>query len=85
MVLLEKQKELSKERICWNFQNSAFDLVERNLKRAVSKTGIKRIFAAGGVLANFTLQNRLYTWAEKNSVELFAPKKKFIVLITVQW
>lgn len=76
MVLMEKQKEISQERICWNFQNVAFDLVERNLKRAVAKTGIRRIFAAGGVLANSTLQKRLQVWAEKNSVELFTPKKK---------
>ncbi|EKR66329.1 putative glycoprotease GCP [Leptospira weilii str. 2006001853] len=76
MVLLEKQKEVSKEQICWNFQNSAFDLVERNLKRAVAKTGIRKVFAGGGVLANTTLQKRLQVWADKNSVELFTPKKK---------
>lgn len=85
MVLLEKQKEVSKEQICWNFQNSAFDLVERNLKRAVAKTGIRKVFAGGGVLANTTLQKRLQVWADKNSVELFTPKKKFIVPIMVQW
>ncbi|MDV6235630.1 tRNA (adenosine(37)-N6)-threonylcarbamoyltransferase complex transferase subunit TsaD [Leptospira ellisii] len=76
MVLMEKQKERSAEQICWNFQNSAFDLVERNLKRAVAITGIRRIYSAGGVLANSTLQKRLQSWAERNSVELFSPKKK---------
>lgn len=74
--LIAKQPELSTQAVCYHFQKTAFELVERNLKRAVSITGIKRILAGGGVLANSTLRNRLSQFAEKNSLEFFSPQKK---------
>lgn len=46
-------------RICRDFQHTAFELVERNLRRAVKRTGISRIVASGGVLANSFLRARL--------------------------
>ncbi|EPG68190.1 tRNA (adenosine(37)-N6)-threonylcarbamoyltransferase complex transferase subunit TsaD [Leptospira wolffii] len=74
--LLAKQPDLPVPRVCYHFQNTAFELVERNLKRAVSITGIRRILAGGGVMANSTLKARLEAYAKKNSLEFFSPQKK---------
>ncbi|TGL57581.1 tRNA (adenosine(37)-N6)-threonylcarbamoyltransferase complex transferase subunit TsaD [Leptospira sarikeiensis] len=74
--LIAKQPDLSVPAVCYHFQKTAFELVERNLKRAVSITGIKRIVAGGGVLANSTLRARLSGFAKKNSLEFFSPQKK---------
>ena len=46
-------------RICRDFQHTVFELVERNLRRAVQITGIDRVVASGGVLANGFLRERL--------------------------
>ncbi|WP_243393328.1 tRNA (adenosine(37)-N6)-threonylcarbamoyltransferase complex transferase subunit TsaD [Leptospira perolatii] len=74
--LLAREPNISVPKVCYHFQNTAFDLVERNLKRAVNKTGIRRVYAGGGVLANSTLQSRLRKFSEENSLEFFSPKKK---------
>lgn len=62
--------------ICYHFQATAFRLVERNLWRAVRKTKIKNVIAAGGVLANQTLRNRLATLAFKKKFLIQFPEKK---------
>ena len=46
-------------RICRDFQRTAFELVERNLRLAVQQSGIPRVVASGGVLANGTLRDCL--------------------------
>lgn len=46
-------------RICRDFQRTAFELVERNLRLAVQQTGIPRVVASGGVLANGYLRECL--------------------------
>ncbi|EQA38383.1 tRNA threonylcarbamoyl adenosine modification protein YgjD [Leptospira inadai serovar Lyme str. 10] len=74
--LIAKQPDLAISKVCYHFQKTAFELVERNIKRAVEITGIKRVLAAGGVLANTTLKLRLESLAEKNSLEFFSPRKK---------
>lgn len=76
--LIAKRPELPVPKVCYHFQNTAFELVERNLKRAVAVTGCRRIIAAGGVLANSALKKRLRKFAEKNYLELFAPDKKIL-------
>jgi len=62
--------------IAYHFQNIAFQLVERNLYRAVKKTKIKRVIAAGGVLANQVLRERLKALATKKKFFLLYPEKK---------
>lgn len=64
--------------IAFHFQNTAFRLVERNLWRAVVKTGIKRVVAAGGVLANQTLRNRLVNLSNKKKFLLHFPERKIL-------
>ncbi|MCB1158781.1 MAG: tRNA (adenosine(37)-N6)-threonylcarbamoyltransferase complex transferase subunit TsaD, partial [Leptospiraceae bacterium] len=71
-----KEREISK--ICYHFQNTAFQLVEKNIKRAVKKTGIRRVVAAGGVLANDTLKARLKKLAGKENIQISYPERKVL-------
>ena len=76
-----KKHELSEEKIneiCFHFQNTAFQLVEKNIIKAVKLTGIKTVVASGGVLANETLRKRLTKIAENKKLELFFPEKKIL-------
>lgn len=66
------------EKICYYFQKTAFQLVEKILTRAVKKTKIKNIIASGGVLANQTLRTHLDLFAKKNAVNLIYPKQKIL-------
>lgn len=71
---LDYKQNISK--ICYHFQNAAFTLVERNLWRAIQKTKIKNVIAAGGVLANQTLRDRLINLANKKKFQIQFPQKK---------
>lgn len=65
-------------KLCFDFQNSAFELVERNLVHAVRKTGVGRIILAGGVAANGTLQERLKRKSDSSGWKFIAPKSKIL-------
>lgn len=60
-------------RICRDFQNTAFELIERILIRSVKKTDIRRVVASGGVLANESLRNRLDDIARRKGLTLRYP------------
>ncbi len=70
--------ETNIQKICYHFQNSAFDLVEKNIIKTVNLTGIKKIVCAGGVLANETLRKRLQELAIKMNLNLFFPESKIL-------
>ena len=63
-------------KLCYDFQNSVFDLVERNLLKAVESIGIKTVVAGGGVLANTTLRDRMNKLATKHNFQFIYPEKK---------
>ncbi len=64
--------------ICFHYQNSAFELVEKNISRLVADTGIRRVTAAGGVMANSSLRERLEKLSLKKRFQLIYPKKKLL-------
>ncbi|TGM00236.1 tRNA (adenosine(37)-N6)-threonylcarbamoyltransferase complex transferase subunit TsaD [Leptospira jelokensis] len=64
------------ERICYYFQKTAFELVLRNINKAIQKTQIKTVVAAGGVLANETLRSLLEAEKTNRSFQLYYPQKK---------
>lgn len=64
------------EKISYYFQKTAFELVVRNIGKAVEKTKIRTIVAAGGVLANETLRSQLSLEAKTHSLQLYYPQKK---------
>ncbi|MCW7457794.1 tRNA (adenosine(37)-N6)-threonylcarbamoyltransferase complex transferase subunit TsaD [Leptospira bandrabouensis] len=72
----ENAKSLPIEKIAYYFQKTAFELVTRNLGKAISKTGIRTVVAAGGVLANGTLRDSLEKEKERSRFDLFYPSKK---------
>ncbi len=75
-VLLAHQRNCNTSKICYDFQETVFELVQRNILKAVQLTGINTILAGGGVLANETLRNTLNDLASKNSLEIIFPKNK---------
>lgn len=78
LQLLKKTdaKNLDIPKVCHDFQNSVFELVERNISILVSQTGIKSVVAAGGVLANGTLRSRLDVLSKKLNFQVHYPQKK---------
>ena len=70
------RKEL--EKICSHFQERAFSLVEKNIKRAVSVTKIREVVVAGGVVANSTLKERLKKISTKLNFHLTVPERKIL-------
>ena len=77
-VIYAHQKGFSVDRICHDFQATVFELIERNLKNASQRTGIKTIVAGGGVLANSSLQNRLAILAQRENIKLICPQNKIL-------
>ncbi|MBL8019702.1 MAG: tRNA (adenosine(37)-N6)-threonylcarbamoyltransferase complex transferase subunit TsaD [Leptospirales bacterium] len=77
-VIRAKQNGHQNERICRDFQNTAFELVERMLLRAIEQTGLRRVVASGGVLANSTLRNRLTKVASDRKIALRIPGTKLL-------
>ncbi len=63
-------------RICYDFQNIVFELVERNLIKAYKQTAIKTVLAGGGVLANDNLRKRLERLSTKNELNIIYPRNK---------
>jgi len=69
-------QDLDVSRICYDFQNTAFELVLRNVKKAVLKTGIRHVIFAGGVLANGTLRDRILESSNQEKWTSYFPQKK---------
>ncbi len=78
VMLASKRPELSAGRICYDFQNTVFELVERMLLRAVKLTGVQRVIASGGVLANGTLRQRLTDLAGRKKFQLHYPQSRIL-------
>ena len=68
----------SVERLAFDFQDTVFELVERVLLRVVQATGLGRVVASGGVLANQTLRARLKSLARKSGFDLVYPRSKLL-------
>jgi N6-L-threonylcarbamoyladenine synthase len=77
-VMRAKQNGHQAERICRDFQKTVFELVERMLLRAAKKTGLRRIVASGGVLANGLLRERLAALADREGLDLRFPLTKLL-------
>lgn len=62
--------------ICYHFQNTAFQLVEKNIWRAIKLTGIREVVCGGGVLANSTLRKKLIELSIRRNFKLYFPDNK---------
>lgn len=76
LYLIQKQNSFSIPNICYDFQETCFELVIRMLKRAIIKTKIKRVEAGGGVLANEELRKKLHELSKEMDVQIYYPKNK---------
>jgi N6-L-threonylcarbamoyladenine synthase len=63
----------SPENIAASFQRAAIGILITRLERAITDTGIRRVVAGGGVVANSQLRQRLLDLQEQNSLEMFFP------------
>ncbi len=70
------ESQADPEKICYDFQNTIFDLIERNLIKACKKTAIQSIIAGGGVLANQSLRTRLDILAKSEGICLSYPQSR---------
>ena len=71
-------QENYKEKISYHFQKTVFELIEKNIKKASKLTGISRIVAGGGVLANQSLRDNLDKLAQSENWTLLYPKDKVL-------
>lgn len=72
--LLQKGDTHSSEKLAWCFQERVFEILLRNIEKAVQSTGVKRVIAAGGVMANQTLKGRLEGLCKKLGASFASPQ-----------
>ena len=65
--------ESTPENIAASFQRAAIGILVKRLERAIEDTGLKRVVAGGGVVANSHLRERLSQLKEKHALEMFFP------------
>ena len=63
--------------VAFAFQNAAVETLTIKCKRALEKTGYKRLIIAGGVGANETLRSRLGEMATDRGAKLLYPRMEF--------
>lgn len=69
--------QVSVDQLAYEFQETSFELVVRNLRKAVQRTGIRTILAGGGVLANETLRRRL-DGLRSEGIRVFYPQSRVL-------
>ncbi len=65
-------------RVCNDFQETVFELVVRILRQAVQRSGLSRIIASGGVLANGRLRELLDAAAAEHGWDLRYPQRRIL-------
>lgn len=70
-------ENINKADLAFSFQHAAVSYVVDNTMEACRRTGISRVFLAGGVGANNYLRNMLVEEGKKNGVEVMLPDIKY--------
>lgn len=68
-----KNKDFNVADVCRSFEEAATDVIVTNVKRAIFKTGTKKVALAGGVAANSMLREKMKSLAEETNVEFYCP------------
>ena len=63
--------------IAASYQEAIIDTLMDRMKQAIQQTGLKRICAAGGVVANRLLRSRLDEWAEAEGLVIKYPALEY--------
>lgn len=69
--------EINKADVACSFQTAAVEAIVERLIKAVQKTGIKRIAAGGGVVANGFLRESITKACKERDISLILPEKKY--------
>lgn len=77
--LTTSNPEIDKNRLCFEFQKSVFDVLEKKSFLAVKKFQAKSFIVGGGVSANEFFREKIRASCRKSGVDCFFPKKKFSV------
>lgn len=73
-----KRNDWDTGRLAYEFQEICFDLVLRNLEKAVQLTNYTTIVAGGGVLANSKLRKKLDKFSASYNIHIRYPQAKFL-------
>ena len=76
--IMKKENNFTTAHLAWSFQERVFEIICRNLKNALvsveKETKLTQVVAAGGVMANKTLKNRLTEIAKEQNIEFISPE-----------
>ena len=73
--LHHKNPDINKADLCASFQKNVTETLMENVKKAIKKTGMKKITLAGGVSANSYIRKE-FLKLEQESIEVYMPDLK---------
>ena len=73
--LHHKNPDINKADLCASFEKNVTETLMENVKKAIEKTGIKKITLAGGVSANSYIRKE-FLELEKEGIEVYMPDLK---------
>ena len=72
--LNHKDPNINKKNLCKSFEKAATDMIENNIRKAIQKTGIKKVVLAGGVAANSYIRGRMENLAKELNLKMYFPE-----------
>lgn len=73
--LHHKTPDINKADLCASFEKNVTETLMENVKKAIERTGIKKVTLAGGVSANSYIR-RAFSELEKEGIEVYMPDLK---------
>lgn len=77
--LTTSNREIDKNRLCFEFQKSVFDVLEKKTVSALLKFKARSLIVGGGVSANDFFRRKIKNSCLKIGVDCFSPEKKYSV------
>lgn len=74
----EEERNKNLKYMVSSFQEAVFDTIMRKLDKAAAQTGVNRIAAGGGVIANTYLRKKLRSFISKRNGEVVFPQYKYL-------
>ena len=72
--LNHKDPNINKKDLCKSFEKVATDMIENNIRKAIKKTGIKKVVLAGGVAANSYIRERMENISKELDLKMYFPE-----------
>ncbi len=76
-ALSEEQREKNRADIAASFQKAVVQALISNIKKAINRTGIRRVVVAGGVARNSALAAAMADLAAEENLEYYIPAAQF--------